>query len=444
MNTPQDTKALEGELIAALIAYPERIDEVAHLLNADLFSSFGARQAWLAIEQLKAAQHPVSPLAVAGKMRAAGATPGGKPPATWISKVMRGVSSSAHLESHLEVLRRAHVVSEAGKLAGQLKAIDPTSERIEAALATVREEIGELELALIEAPPLDLKQILTATMSRVTQNFESGDTLTGIDTGLNELNELTGGFQRGDLHLIGADTGIGKTTLLTHHLLTALKRPGGGRWLLVSPEMTEWQLGLRFLAPLARVDLSRLDRGQLKDQEWARVSNATSKLAAWNAGGRLTFDLSATSTPGRILAAARKLKRQGGLEGIAVDYLQLLSPDKPSKAREEDLNRIGWGLRQVAKELDVAVIALSQVNDVWKRQDKEGNEQGTPRKGNLRGSRTLAHHAALVVLLHRNLELEQAGLSEVIVDKNRHGRCGRFAVTHTLAHCRIQNYEQSF
>ncbi len=433
----EDIKTLEGELLGALIAYPNRIDEFEHLIKEAMFRTYASKHTWQAIEALRALKQPVSALAVIGKLRAGNITPGGQPPQNYIAQIMREVASSAHIESHLDVLRRAHVVSEAGKLAGQLNAIDPTQERIEQALATVREDIGELELSLIEAPPLDLKQILTATMSRVTRNFEAGDALTGIDTGLEKLNELTGGFQKGDLHLLGADTGIGKTTLLTHHLITALK--GGGRWLLVSPEMTEWQLGLRFLAPLARVDLSRLDRGQLKDQEWARVSAAAGRLAQWNKGGRLTFDLSATSSPGRILSSARKLKRQGGLEGIAVDYLQLLSPDKASAAREEDLNRIGWGLRQVAKELDVAVIALSQVNEVWKRQDREGNEQGSPRKNNLRGSRTMAHHAALVMLLHRNQELEQAGLSEVIVDKNRHGRCGRFTVRHTLEHCRIQN-----
>ena len=437
-----DLVTLERELLGGLLCYPERAGEVADRLKPGLIRSTQYRALYRAYCELAAAGAVVDVISLAAHLRAAHYCPATVRPAALVSEVCRGITSSAHLESHLDRINRSQVAGAAQDIGARLSELDRGGNRLTAALAAAREEIGDLELSLIDAPPATLKDILAATMGRVNKNFEAGPgALTGVDTGLKQLNAFTGGFQAGDLALLGADTGIGKTTLLTHHLITALKAPGGGRWLLISPEMTDWQIGLRFLAPLAALDLSRLDRGELKDQEWARLSSAVATLAKWNEGERLTVDLSSSSSPGRILAAARKLKRHGGLEGIAIDYLQLLTPDRPSHSREEDLNRIGWGLRQIAKELEVCVIALSQLNDSWKRPDKDGNERGRPKKGNLRGSRTMAHHAALVYLLHRNEEQAAAGISQVIVDKNRHGACGSFEVLHTLNHCKIKDLD---
>jgi replicative DNA helicase len=424
---------IEREFIGGLIIYPTHLAEYVEAVDRRWFGDHTHRLLWGALLALRARGEEVDVLTVAAEARKGGAPPGA------VSVAVTGIASSAHIGHHFRAIRQEAIASGAADLADRLRDLAPLAGgNLEHVLAGAREQIGELELALHDAPPLDLKGILAQTMARVTHNFESSTDLTGLDTGIGGLNDLCGGWQKGDLAIIGADTGIGKTTLLVNTLIASLKR--GRRWLLVSPEMSGWQLGLRFLAPLARLDVSRIDRAKsLTPDNWARLSRAAADLARWNEGGRLVFDLSSGNTPGRILATGRRLLRAGGLDGIAVDYLQLCTPDRGGSSREEDINRIGWGLRQIAKELGVALIALSQLNDTWKRQDKDGEERGRPGKGNLRGSRTIAHHAALVALLHRTGDLEREGHSEIIIDKNRHGRCGRVVVDHHLAECRISD-----
>ena len=242
-----------------------------------------------------------------------------------------------------------------------------------------------------------------------------------------DLNHLIGGWRPGALYVIGARPGVGKTVV---GLEAALHMTGEGRALYCSLEMPEPELHMRAIASIANVSTRDLERRTISSAAWENIRDAMPRLTR-----DLWVDDRSAVTPGTIRQQARTLKRKGGLSGIVVDYLQLMaSPRGDRRPRHEVVADFSRQLKLLAKDLDVPVIALSQLN-----RNSEARQDKTPQISDLRESGAVEQDADVVILLHRDLEKAPDAM-HLVIAKNRHGITGHVQLAFDGAHARLKPY----
>jgi replicative DNA helicase len=265
---------------------------------------------------------------------------------------------------------------------------------------------------------VSLRNILIETFERIEKLYESKGGVTGLPTGFTDFNRLTAGLQPSDLIILAARPSMGKTTFALNIAQSAsvdLKIPV----VVFSLEMSKEQLALKLLCSEAGVDNQRIRTGTLMDNDWPRLSHALGSLSE----AAMFID----DTPGisalEIRARARRIKAEHGLGLIIIDYLQLMQSKTRSENRQQEVSEISRTLKSLARELNVPVIALSQLSRaVEQRTDKR------PNLSDLRESGSLEQDADLVGFLYRedyyNPETDKKGITELIIAKQRNGPVG--------------------
>lgn len=245
-----------------------------------------------------------------------------------------------------------------------------------------------------EVRPALVKDLIIEARAEIEERARTGNFLTGITTGITTLDAFTLGWQRGVLTVIGAYTSIGKTASGLDFGLKALEAPGNDNIHVayVALEMTKKLLTYRLMANAAGEKLHWVRSGNLSEAGFARLDAGQDRLTA--VGGRFTITDSAFDIA-QIGALARSLKRQGKLDVLFVDYLQLVQGTN-ADVREQEVNRVGLGLLRIAKELNIAVVAFAQLNDGVV--NREGHR---PTLADMRESRAINQHARTVILLNR-------------------------------------------
>ncbi len=263
-----------------------------------------------------------------------------------------------------------------------------------------------------------VKPLLARVMEKIERMYEQGSTITGLASGFPDLDEMTTGFQPSNLVIVAARPAMGKSSLLNDFALhAALKQ--GQPVVMFSLEMGREEVVERFLSSEGRVDSQKLRRGNLSDQDWARVSAALGRLAE----APIFIDDSASITLMEMRAKCRRIKAKYGLGLVIVDYLQLMQGPRRSENRQQEVSEISRSLKIMARELNVPVMCASQLNrGVEARHDKR------PLLGDLRESGSIEQDADLVMLLYRdevyNPDTEAKGEAEVIIAKHRNGPTG--------------------
>lgn len=284
---------------------------------------------------------------------------------------------------------------------------------------------------------------LSSTIDVLEVAYKSDSSITGITTGFIDIDKWTGGMSRSDLIIIAGRPSMGKTALATNIAFNAAtafakKADGGGKVAFYSLEMSKEQLVTRILAQECNIPSERIRRGEIKEEDFAKLVAAKQRMAELP----LYIDDTPALTISTVRSRSRKLKRQFGLDLIVVDYLQLLqgSPDKRNENRVQEISEITRSLKAIAKELDVPVVALSQLSRaVETRDDKR------PQLADLRESGSIEQDADVVMFVYReeyyearreptpgtdehNKWMERMGkvhnLAEVILAKQRHGPTG--------------------
>jgi replicative DNA helicase len=285
-----------------------------------------------------------------------------------------------------------------------------------------------------------MDQLVVQLIDRVNELHENGaEEVTGVRTGFYDLDRLTSGLQAGDLIVLAARPSMGKTALalnIAEHV--AVKE--GLPVVVFSMEMGASQLALRMVGSLGRIDQSHLRTGNLRDDEWGRLSEAVEKLGKVS----LFIDESGSLSPSELRARARRQARQCGKLGlIVVDYLQLMSGS--DGASEENratvLGEISRGLKSLAKELQCPVVALSQLNrSVESRTDKR------PMMSDLRESGAIEQDADVIMFIYRdeyyNKDTKEPGVAEIIIAKQRNGPIGTANLAFLNQYTLFANIEQ--
>jgi replicative DNA helicase len=290
-------------------------------------------------------------------------------------------------------------------------------ERAEAALFRIGHEGGMAEMRTIEA-------VLHEEIDKLEELSRKDAGLTGTPSGFIDIDDLTGGFQPGNLIVVAARPSMGKSTLATNIAENAAI-DHGMPVALFSLEMSETELAHRFIASQAKVSSDELRKGRVKADRWPKVLRAVEKLAA----APIFIDDSSDIGVLEMRAKARRLHaRHGGLGLIVVDYLQLVRPDGRADSRVEQVGQISRGLKILARELDIPVVAVSQLSRAV-----ESRNPPIPMLSDLRESGQLEQDADVVMFVYReeyyDAESERLGEADIIFAKHRNGPIGKVTLT---------------
>ncbi|MCE2436394.1 MAG: replicative DNA helicase [Pseudomonadales bacterium] len=269
--------------------------------------------------------------------------------------------------------------------------------------------------------PVDVTTLLQAAVQRVRDIHEQPGLLTGAPTGWKALDNMTSGFQPGDLVVLAARPAMGKTAMALNIAEQLVMRDAAKPVLFFSLEQPREQLALRLISSLGRIDLSKLRNGYYHVEDQARVGHAATLMA----DKPLYFDDSSLATPNYVRTRARRIWReQGGLALIVVDYLQLMTSAGKHETRTLEISSLTRDLKSIARELEVPVLALAQLNrDLEKRTDRR------PRLADLRESGSIEQDADIVMFIYRdevyNPNSRDKGIAELSLAKQRNGPIGK-------------------
>ena len=279
-----------------------------------------------------------------------------------------------------------------------------------------------------------LKQILPQAVDRIDLLHQSEGDITGISTGFTEFDKLTAGLRKGDLIIIAGRPSMGKTSLavnIAENAAIGAKVPTA----IFSMEMPSQQLAFRMISSLGRVDQTHLRTGNFPDEDWSRINTAVQLMSE----APIFIDDSPSLSPTEIRARARRLHREHNLGLIIIDYLQLMQVEGSKENRATELSEISRSLKALAKELEVPVIALSQLNrSVEQRTDKR------PVMSDLRESGAIEQDADLIVFIYReevtNPDTPRKGLADIVIAKQRNGPIGDFPLTFMGRYTKFENW----
>ena len=279
-----------------------------------------------------------------------------------------------------------------------------------------------------------LKSILPDAVDRIDLLHQSGGDITGIPTGYTEFDKLTAGLQAGELIVIAGRPSMGKSTLavnIAENAAIGAKVPTA----IFSMEMPSQQLAFRMISSLGRVDQTHLRTGKFPDEDWSRINTAVQLMS----DAPIFIDDSASLSPTEIRARARRLKREHGLGLIVVDYLQLMQVHGSKENRATEISEISRSLKALAKELELPIIALSQLNrSVEQRTDKR------PVMSDLRESGAIEQDADLIVFIYReevyNQDTPRKGIADINIAKQRNGPIGDFPLTFVGRFTKFENW----
>ncbi len=329
------------------------------------------------------------------------------------------VPTAANVEYYIDIVRekslRRGLIKAATGIAAE--SYDDSIE-LEQLLDASEKRIFDVTEAHATSDAVGIHDVLKQTFSQIEAMEHRDGALTGLGTGFYDLDELTSGLQDSEMIVVAARPSMGKTSFAMNVCQHAALQDNKA-CLIFSLEMSANQLAQNMLCCHARLDAHRMRRGQLADSEWADLTLSFGALSE----APIFIDDGAGITLREIRARSRRLKARQNIRLIVVDYLQLIeSPSKRRDSREQEIAEVSRGLKSLARELRVPVIAVAQLN-----RSVEGREGHRPRMSDLRESGSIEQDADVIVLLHRpeyyNPE-DRPGIAELIIAKQRNGPTG--------------------
>jgi len=282
---------------------------------------------------------------------------------------------------------------------------------------------------------IPIRDLLTKALDRVETLFHQDNPITGVPTGWTDFDDKTSGLQASDLIIVAGRPSMGKTSFamnIAEHAAIQHKLPT----LVFSMEMPGEQLAMRMFSSLGRIDQHKVRTGKLEDEDWPRLTSAVSLLA----DSSLFIDDTPALTPNELRARARRMSREhGGLGLIIIDYLQLMQVHGTKENRTNEISEISRSLKALAKELNVPVVALSQLNrSLEQRPDKR------PVMSDLRESGAIEQDADVIVFIYRDEVYHEdspdKGTAEILIRKQRNGPTGMTRLTFLGQYTRFENY----
>lgn len=409
-KVPPQAKEMEQAILGAIMVQRDAFDSVATTLKPDCFYVDAHQKVYQAMQRLSAKSQPIDILTVEEELRASGELDqvGGK---YYITSLTNSVVSAANIETHSRIVIQKYIQREIIRISGELIAdayedgADALEmlDRAESELASVTQTLSFSDMVSVEKVLVDT--IRHIEQNRATYEQNGGIGITGVPSGFKELDGATRGWQPGDLIIIAARPSVGKTAFTLNLTLNAAKYladNGGGSVAFWSLEMKNSRLMMRMLAAESETWLTKMQTGKMTKEDMANLyKNGVQKIARLG----IFFDEQPGLTMQKLKAKARKLKRKNKLKIIFIDYLQLMTPEGRTGNREQEISSISRGLKLLAQELEVPIVALSQLS-----REIEKRTNNKPQLSDLRESGAIEQDADLVMFLYgaNEAQIEQA------------------------------------
>ncbi|HFF6556727.1 TPA: replicative DNA helicase [Escherichia coli] len=440
LKVPPHSIEAEQSVLGGLMLDNERWDDVAERVVADDFYTRPHRHIFTEMARLQESGSPIDLITLAESLERQGQldSVGGF---AYLAELSKNTPSAANISAYADIVRERAVVREMISVANEIAeaGFDPQGRTSEDLLDLAESRVFKIaeSRANKDEGPKNIADVLDATVARIEQLFQQPyDGVTGVNTGYDDLNKKTAGLQPSDLIIVAARPSMGKTTFamnLVENAAMLQDKPV----LIFSLEMPSEQIMMRSLASLSRVDQTKIRTGQLDDEDWARISGTMGILLEKR---NIYIDDSSGLTPTEVRSRARRIAREhGGIGLIMIDYLQLMRVPALSDNRTLEIAEISRSLKALAKELNVPVVALSQLNrSLEQRADKR------PVNSDLRESGSIEQDADLIMFIyrdevyHENSDLK--GIAEIIIGKQRNGPIGTVRLTFNGQWSRFDNY----
>jgi replicative DNA helicase len=422
---PQNLEA-EASLLGALMLDKDAIIKVGDALSTSDFYKDAHGLIYQAILDLFEKHDPIDILSIGNRLgeKKQLETIGGK---SYLAELTAAVPNSSHVLTYANIIRKKSTLRKLEQAAAEISEFSfSESEEVEKLLDKAEQKLFSISQESIKKNFIPIKSVLTETFNRIDELHKQGGQGTrGIPTGYNDLDKLLSGMQKSDLVILAARPSLGKTTLaldLVRNIAIKSKVPVG----IFSLEMSKEQLVDRFLAAEAGVDLWRMRTGKLSDKEedddFPRIGRAMGVLS----DSPIFIDDSPNANVMEIRTKARRLKMEHNLGFLVIDYLQLMDGGSRTENRVQEISEISRSLKQIARELDIPVLALSQLSRAV-----ESRSPAIPKLADLRESGSIEQDADIVMFIYRKAKdksrecpEEEKGIAEIHIDKHRNGPTG--------------------
>ena len=437
---PHSTEA-EQAVLGCIMLSNQHWDGIAERVIAEDFYTFAHKAIFQTMEELMRNQTPIDLITLDQALKAKGISDsvGGF---AYLADLSNNTPNAINILAYAEIVREKAILRELIAVGNRIaeNSYSPKGKDIKMVLDEAEREvfaIAEKRSSSTEGPQ-NVLSVLESTIARIETlgKLENHNGVTGVTTGFVDLDKKTAGLQPSDLIIVAARPSMGKTTFamnLCENAAMASDKPV----LVFSLEMPAEQIMMRMIASLARVDQTKIRTGQnLEEAEWSKIASVFGMFKQKN---NLYIDDSSGLTPTELRSRARRVYREnGGLSMIMVDYLQLMRAPAFSDNRTLEIAEISRSLKALAKELEVPVIALSQLNrTLEQRADKR------PVNSDLRESGSIEQDADLIMFIYRdevyNENSEDKGVAEIIIGKQRNGPIGRVRLAFNGQFSRFDN-----
>jgi replicative DNA helicase len=441
LRVPPHSVEAEQSVLGAVLLDNTAWEKIGDVLREDDFYRHDHRLIWQHLAKLMERNQPADVLTLhdalksTGKLEEAGGL-------GYLNGLATGTPSAANVRRYAEIVRDRAVLRRLITVSDDIAttALNPQGR-------DTRQILDEAESKVFQISEdgsrgrtgfQDLSSVLAQVVERVDDlyNRENPNDITGVPTGFSDLDKMTSGMQPGDLIIIAARPSVGKTAFalnIGEHVAVNQGMPVA----VFSMEMGATQLAMRLVCSVGRIDQQRLRTGRLTEDDWPRLTSAIQKMQDAN----LFIDETPALNPLELRARARRLARQYGQLGLVmVDYLQLMSgTGSGGENRATEVAEISRSLKALAKELNVPVIALSQLSrEVEKRTDKK------PIMSDLRESGAIEQDADVILFIHREDRYDpdspNKGMAEIIIGKQRNGPIGSVTLTFLGQYTKFENF----
>ncbi|MFF0489027.1 replicative DNA helicase [Nocardia sp. NPDC004068] len=425
---PPHDMAAEQSVLGGMLLSKDAIADVVEVLRPGDFYRPAHQAVYDAVLDLYGRGEPADPVTVAAALDRRGELKriGGAP---YLVTLTQTVPTAANASYYAEIVAEKSVLRrlvEAGTRIVQYGYAGADGQDVAEVVDRAQAEIYEVTERRSSDDFLPLEELLQPTMDEIDSIASRGGMSLGVPTGFTELDEVTNGLHPGQMIIVAARPGVGKSTLGMDFMRSASIKHGLAS-VIFSLEMSRTEIVMRLLSAEARIKLGDMRSGRMSDDDWTKLARRMSEISE----APLFVDDSPNMTMMEIRAKARRLKQRHDLRLVVVDYLQLMTSGKKVESRQQEVSEFSRSLKLLAKELEVPVVAISQLN--------RGPEQRTdkrPMVSDLRESGSLEQDADMVILLHRPDAFERddprGGEADLILGKHRNGPTATITVAHQL------------
>ena len=414
---PNDTLA-EQAVLGSMLVSKDAVQVAVEVLKPDDFYREDNKEIYAAMMDIYSVGREIDMITVTEQLKLRGTLErvGGTQN---LATLIDNVPTTSNIERYVEIVEQKATSRNLIKVTSDIMKVSyAQTEELDTIIEQAEKGIFDLAQNRNSKSYSGMKEILVTTLDSIEKMYENKEKLSGIESGFIDLDEKISGLNNSDLIIVAARPAMGKSAFVLN-IASYVAMHDKIPVMIFNLEMSKEQLVKRMLSSESEIDSMRLNNANLEQEDWIKMADASNRLA----DVPIYIDDTPILTPSEIRAKCRKAKLEKNVGLIIIDYLQLMESKTANGSRQQEISEISRGLKILAKELDVPVIALSQLSRAT-----ESRADHRPMLSDLRESGSIEQDADIVMFLHRedyyDKDTEKKNIAEVIIAKNRHGETG--------------------